>query len=121
LKSPNNLAKSPRYRVQIQDPSQTGFSSTDLLGTVLQNCVIEEGVLDETPNDTVVFGPAASFFEDWDARNLVPDIHGPLFNKGATVDAPDTDIAGSPRVLHSCIDIGAYESTKTPGFYTILR
>lgn len=103
------------------DPTHTGFSSSENLGAALQNCVIEEGVLTEAPNETVAFGDVGSFFKDWQARNLVPDIHGPLFNKGADVVAPATDLAGTERVLHSRIDIGAYENAKTPGFYTIFR
>ena len=103
------------------DPTHTGFSSSENLGAALQNCVIEEGVLTEAPNETVAFGDVGSFFEDWQARNLVPDIHGPLFNKGADVAAPATDLAGMERVLHSRIDIGAYENAKTPGFYMIFR
>lgn len=64
----------------------------------------------------------STFFADYAAGDLTPKFGGGLVNHGATVaNAPAADLAGSPRIAGSAIDIGAYECQFDPTTVLLLR
>ena len=60
-------------------------------------------------------GAPDSFFRDFGGCDYTPMSGGPLVNKGVDYEGmAAVDLAGKPRKVGKCIDIGCYESQSTP-------
>ena len=66
-------------------------------------------------------GEPESFFKDFEGRDYMPNVNGPLYNAGTNYEGmASVDLAGKSRKVGSKIDIGCYEA-KSPEFVIIMR
>ena len=86
-------------------PSQVSRTSHCAFDAIAGETAIPDGM----PN--AVVGTTATFFKDYAHGDYRPVPGGPLQNAGVNyTPMASIDLAGNPRLLEACVDIGAYES-----------